>query len=240
MPAVICRLLTCIAVAGWSHFAQFTIAVVNKDPKKSKYSGAGTPPGGTWWQNAGPERASAWLLQMQDGWHAVLHHDYAVVCCADTLHRFCKKEHDWGWKKFMELNKVLEGFTVSNTLVIKAQVQVIRRVTQLPFPPAHPKRILDAGSAVSVTGRPHGAQRGKWRGACVPEEQASMCVERAREDQRGGAAAWLERVGAARHRGWPCVWAQLDSACSTEAVCAAAALAAGQTHASSSHGLVVR
>ena len=25
---------------GWSHFAQFTIAVVNKDPKKSKYSGA--------------------------------------------------------------------------------------------------------------------------------------------------------------------------------------------------------
>ena len=47
---------------------------------------------------------------------------------ADTLHRFCKKEHDWGWKKFMELNKVLEGFTVSNTLVIKAQVQVIRSV----------------------------------------------------------------------------------------------------------------
>ena len=46
--------------------------------------------------------------------------------CADTLHRFCKKEHDWGWKKFMELNKVLEGFTVNNTLVIKAQVQVIR------------------------------------------------------------------------------------------------------------------
>jgi hypothetical protein len=26
-------------LAGWSHFAQFTIAVVNKDPKKSKYSG---------------------------------------------------------------------------------------------------------------------------------------------------------------------------------------------------------
>jgi hypothetical protein len=44
---------------------------------------------------------------------------------ADTLHRFCKKEHDWGWKKFMELNKVLDGFTVSDTLVIKAQVQVI-------------------------------------------------------------------------------------------------------------------
>ncbi|KAK1315138.1 MATH domain-containing protein [Acorus calamus] len=67
---------------GWSHFAQFTIAVVNKDPKKSKYS--------------------------------------------DTLHRFWKKEHDWGWKKFMELSKVLDGFIVADTLVIKAQVQVIR------------------------------------------------------------------------------------------------------------------
>ena len=44
----------------------------------------------------------------------------------DTLHRFCKKEHDWGWKKFMELSKVLDGFTVAETLVIKAQVQVIR------------------------------------------------------------------------------------------------------------------
>jgi hypothetical protein len=29
----------CCACAGWSHFAQFTIAVANKDPKKSKYSG---------------------------------------------------------------------------------------------------------------------------------------------------------------------------------------------------------
>merc|ERR1719263_2185397 len=74
---------------GWSHFAQFTIAVVNKDPKKSKYS--------------------------------------------DTLHRFCKKEHDWGWKKFMELSKVLDGFTVSDTLVIKAQVQVIRDRINRPF-----------------------------------------------------------------------------------------------------------
>lgn len=44
---------------------------------------------------------------------------------ADTLHRFCKKEHDWGWKKFMEVSKVLDGFTVADTLVIKAQVQVI-------------------------------------------------------------------------------------------------------------------
>lgn len=67
---------------GWSHFAQFTIAVVNEDPKKSKYS--------------------------------------------DTLHRFCKKEHDWGWKKFMELSKVQDGFIVSDTLEIRAQVQIIR------------------------------------------------------------------------------------------------------------------
>lgn len=44
---------------------------------------------------------------------------------ADTLHRFCKKEHDWGWKKFMELSKVLDGFTAADTLIIKAQVQVI-------------------------------------------------------------------------------------------------------------------
>jgi hypothetical protein len=32
-------LITLTCHAGWSHFAQFTIAVVNKDPKKSKYSG---------------------------------------------------------------------------------------------------------------------------------------------------------------------------------------------------------
>ncbi|GMH19965.1 hypothetical protein Nepgr_021806 [Nepenthes gracilis] len=80
-------LFLCVAnhdklLPGWSHFAQFTIAVVNKDPKKSKYS--------------------------------------------DTLHRFCKKEHDWGWKKFMELSKVSDGFIDADTLIIKAQVQVIR------------------------------------------------------------------------------------------------------------------
>lgn len=74
---------------GWSHFAQFTIAVVNKDPKKSKYS--------------------------------------------DTLHRFWKKEHDWGWKKFMELSKVLDGFVDADTLIIKAQVQVIREKPDRPF-----------------------------------------------------------------------------------------------------------
>ncbi|PWA51782.1 MATH domain-containing protein [Artemisia annua] len=80
-------LFLCVAnhdklLPGWSHFAQFTIAVVNKDPKKSKYS--------------------------------------------DTLHRFWKNEHDWGWKKFMELSKVMDGFVDGDTLIIKAQVQVIR------------------------------------------------------------------------------------------------------------------
>ncbi|XP_026449795.1 TNF receptor-associated factor homolog 1a-like [Papaver somniferum] len=87
-------LFLCVAnhdklLPGWSHFAQFTIAVVNKDPKKSKYS--------------------------------------------DTLHRFWKKEHDWGWKKFMELTKVMDGFVVNDTLVIKAQVQVIREKSDRPF-----------------------------------------------------------------------------------------------------------
>ncbi|XP_050216227.1 TNF receptor-associated factor homolog 1a [Mercurialis annua] len=88
-------LFLCVAnhdklLPGWSHFAQFTIAVVNKDPKKSKYS--------------------------------------------DTLHRFWKKEHDWGWKKFMELSKVSDGFIdSSDTLIIKAQVQVIREKADRPF-----------------------------------------------------------------------------------------------------------
>ncbi|GLT99457.1 hypothetical protein SLE2022_168950 [Rubroshorea leprosula] len=87
-------LFLCVAnhdklLPGWSHFAQFTIAVVNKDPKKSKYS--------------------------------------------DTLHRFWKKEHDWGWKKFMELSKVYDGFIDSDTLIIKAQVQVLRERVDRPF-----------------------------------------------------------------------------------------------------------
>ncbi|KAJ8543506.1 hypothetical protein K7X08_006029 [Anisodus acutangulus] len=87
-------LFLCVAnhdklLPGWGHFAQFTIAVVNKDPKKSKYS--------------------------------------------DTLHRFCKKEHDWGWKKFMELSKVVDGFIDVDTLIIKAQVQVIRERAERPF-----------------------------------------------------------------------------------------------------------
>lgn len=87
-------LFLCVAnhdklLPGWSHFALFTIAVVNKDPKKNKYN--------------------------------------------DTLHRFCKKEHDWGWKKFMELNKVMDGFVADDTLTIKAQVQVIREKAHRPF-----------------------------------------------------------------------------------------------------------
>eukprot|EP00890_Picochlorum_soloecismus_P004640 jgi/Picsp_1/5177/NSC_02540-R1_protein len=87
-------LFLCVAdydklLPGWSHFAQFTIAVVNKDPKKSKYS--------------------------------------------DTLHRFCKKEHDWGWKKFMELGKMADGFVDKDTLTIKVQVQVIKDRQTAPF-----------------------------------------------------------------------------------------------------------
>ncbi len=38
-PDDVCGYCVFHGAAGWSHFAQFTIAVVNKDPKKSKYSG---------------------------------------------------------------------------------------------------------------------------------------------------------------------------------------------------------
>jgi hypothetical protein len=75
-----------------------------------------------------------------------------IIFRADTLHRFCKKEHDWGWKKFMELSKLGDGFLTAAsapalggppataqqqqgagsvaaggglTLTIKAQVQVL-------------------------------------------------------------------------------------------------------------------
>ncbi|XP_020587073.1 LOW QUALITY PROTEIN: MATH domain-containing protein At5g43560-like, partial [Phalaenopsis equestris] len=87
-------LFLCVAnhdklLPGWSHFAQFTISVENRDPKHSKFS--------------------------------------------DTLHRFWKKEHDWGWKKFMELTKVEDGFVNDETLIIKAQVQVIREKAHRPF-----------------------------------------------------------------------------------------------------------
>ncbi|XP_047955505.1 TNF receptor-associated factor homolog 1a-like [Salvia hispanica] len=87
-------LFLCVAnhdklLPGWSHYAQFTIALVNKDPKKSKYS--------------------------------------------DTLHRFWKKENDWGWKKYLELSKVQDGFINDGALLIKAQVQVIRERVDRPF-----------------------------------------------------------------------------------------------------------
>jgi hypothetical protein len=91
-------------------------AVVNKDPKKSKYSGALRAAGSPY-----AELACCTTVQQPESWYT--RHCSAVH--ADTLHRFCKKEHDWGWKKFMELSKVLDGFTVADTLVIKAQVQVI-------------------------------------------------------------------------------------------------------------------
>jgi hypothetical protein len=37
-----------------------------------------------------------------------------------------KSIYDWGWEKFMELSKVLDGFIDADTLIIKAQVQVIK------------------------------------------------------------------------------------------------------------------
>ncbi|KAL9275216.1 TNF receptor-associated factor homolog 1b-like protein [Drosera capensis] len=76
---------------GWSQLAQFTVAVVNNDPKNSKYS--------------------------------------------DTVHRFRHKEHDWGWKKFLELSKLSQGFVdkMDDTLTIKAQIQVIREKADRPF-----------------------------------------------------------------------------------------------------------
>ncbi|OEL30864.1 MATH domain-containing protein [Dichanthelium oligosanthes] len=99
-------LFLCVAnhdklLPGWSHFAQFTIAVGNVDPKKMKYS--------------------------------------------DTLHRFWKKEHDWGWKKFMELSKIQDGFLVDDVLEIIAQVQMsakkgstkVADLEELPAPMVH-------------------------------------------------------------------------------------------------------
>ncbi|CAN8314089.1 unnamed protein product [Cochlearia groenlandica] len=75
---------------GWSHFAQFTMSLVHKDPRKSKY--------------------------------------------ADTMHRFWKKEHDWGWKMFIELPKLHDEFIDRfDSLTIVAQVQVIRERVDRPF-----------------------------------------------------------------------------------------------------------
>uniref|UniRef100_M4E3C8 MATH domain-containing protein n=1 Tax=Brassica campestris TaxID=3711 RepID=M4E3C8_BRACM len=53
----------------------------------------------------------------------------------DTLHKFYKREHDWGWKNFIELPRLLDGFIDdSGSLIIKAQVQVIRKSVNGPFP----------------------------------------------------------------------------------------------------------
>ncbi|KAL8210603.1 hypothetical protein R6Q57_005040 [Mikania cordata] len=87
------RVFNLAFIIRWSHLAQFTVSVVNKDPKKSRYS--------------------------------------------DTLHRFWKNEHDWGWKKFMKSSIVLDGFVDSDTLIIKAQVQVIREKADRPFQCLH-------------------------------------------------------------------------------------------------------
>ena len=142
-------LFLCVAdydklLPGWSHFAQFTIAVVNKDPKKSKYS--------------------------------------------DTLHRFCKKEHDWGWKKFMELSKVLDGFTVADTLVIKARVQVIHERPAVPVPGAP----VPARARTTCTSRTSRASAGAfWR------RNAKLCYARARmrSGGRGHARVSVVRGG---------------------------------------------
>lgn len=54
---------------------------------------------------------------------------------SDTLHKFYKREHDWGWKNFIELPTLLDGFIDdSGSLIIKAQVQVIRKSVNGPFP----------------------------------------------------------------------------------------------------------
>jgi len=59
--------------------------------------------------------------------------DPKKVKYSDTLHKFWKKEHDWGWKKFMELSKIQDGFLVDDVLEIIAQVQVIREKVDRPF-----------------------------------------------------------------------------------------------------------
>ncbi len=98
--------------------------------------------------------------------------------CADTLHRFCKKEHDWGWKKFMELSKVLEGFTVEDTLIIKAQVQVIRCAAR-----PHSRVPLLPSSPVQSTGSASTAQR-RLAVCCTAARhvRASRCTSKTHHD----------------------------------------------------------
>lgn len=76
---------------------------------------------------------------------------------SDTLHRFWKKEHDWGWKKFMELSKLHDGFVIEDVLTIKAQVQVIRYLFSVviwhPFSHCGLNRLgLDFGVASVIFG----------------------------------------------------------------------------------------
>ncbi|KAG5544892.1 hypothetical protein RHGRI_017375 [Rhododendron griersonianum] len=70
------------------------------------------------------------------GWRVIVVGDdgrWSMGFRAYTLHRIWKKEHDWGWKKFMELSKVLDGFSDADTLIFKAQVQVLRERAYCPF-----------------------------------------------------------------------------------------------------------
>ncbi|KAK2080444.1 hypothetical protein QBZ16_000297 [Prototheca wickerhamii] len=153
-------LFLCVAdhdqlLPGWSHFSQFTIAVVNREPKASKYS--------------------------------------------DTLHRFCKKEHDWGWKKFMELGKLGEGFLAQDALVIKAQVQVLRDV------PAHPFFCLDS----------------QYRRELVRVYLSNVegIARRFAEERRAWLASLLAGAGEGSFRAF---WASLPSRRRAELSCAAA------------------
>ncbi|CAM0144650.1 unnamed protein product [Urochloa decumbens] len=59
--------------------------------------------------------------------------DTAKSKYSDTLHRFWKKEHDWGWRKHIELSRLPDGFLVDDVLTISAQVQVIRERVDRPF-----------------------------------------------------------------------------------------------------------
>ncbi|CAL4981683.1 unnamed protein product [Urochloa decumbens] len=43
------------------------------------------------------------------------------------------KEHDWGWRKHIELSRLPDGFLVDDVLTISAQVQVIRERVDRPF-----------------------------------------------------------------------------------------------------------
>lgn len=75
---------------GCNHFVQYTLALVNKDPKKSIY--------------------------------------------LDAVNRLKKLEHHWGGNNFIELPKLQEGYIDDlDSLIIKAQVQVIREKIDRPL-----------------------------------------------------------------------------------------------------------